>query len=158
MRLVLKLGTALLSAGLAAGAITAFAGPDGGDSNGTGLFDQVLADARHVQQLQQIARKENDVIKLNCVNDKLIQLKPKLNIAEQLQHADPSNTQAATDLRQAAEEAHNLRTEADQCVGDSLVNTESVTSFTHPDLPDPGMFNPWLPTTLEPPAYASPFN
>src|SRR5262245_25938536 len=46
------------------------------------LHDQVRADARHIQHLQQIARKEKDVIKLNCVNDKLVQVKPQMNIAD----------------------------------------------------------------------------
>src|SRR5262249_5973674 len=35
-----------------------------------------------VVQLQELARKQNDIIKLNCVNDKLVQIKAAINIAE----------------------------------------------------------------------------
>src|SRR5262249_17734511 len=38
---------------------------------------------KRMVQLQEIARREKDVIKLNCVNDKLLQLKQLLNIADQ---------------------------------------------------------------------------
>src|SRR5438105_2063675 len=37
---------------------------------------------KRVQQLQELARKQNDIIKLNCVNDKVVQIRAVLNIAE----------------------------------------------------------------------------
>src|SRR5688572_29404494 len=37
---------------------------------------------RRVVQLQEVARKQKDVIKLNCVNDKLLQIKQLMNIAD----------------------------------------------------------------------------
>src|SRR5689334_13994747 len=46
------------------------------------LHEQMRGDARHVMYLQQIAKKEKDVIKLNCVNDKLVQIKPQMNMAD----------------------------------------------------------------------------
>ena len=46
------------------------------------LHEQTRSDARHIQHLQQLARQEKDVIKLNCVNDKLVQVKPQMNIAD----------------------------------------------------------------------------
>ena len=48
--------------------------------------DEVLAEMKQifkrVVELQHAARSQKDVIKLNCVNDKLLQLKQLLNIAE----------------------------------------------------------------------------
>ena len=46
------------------------------------LHEQTRSDARHIQHLQQLARQEKDVIKLNCVNDKLVQAKPQMNIVD----------------------------------------------------------------------------
>src|SRR5436309_2659177 len=49
------------------------------------IHEQMLTDFRHVQQLQLAARKEKDLIKLNCLNDKLVEMKPEINIAEHAQ-------------------------------------------------------------------------
>src|SRR5262245_43413870 len=38
---------------------------------------------KRIQTLQETARKQKDIIKLNCVTDKLVQTKVNLNIAEQ---------------------------------------------------------------------------
>ena len=127
------------------------------------LHEQTRADARHVQHLQQIARKEKDIIKLNCVNDKLVQLKPEMNIADaaeaQLEVSRDTERMAIfTSISQAAETVRRLREEADQCIGEPITTgSESSNSFTGPDAPDDptkGMDNP----EIEPPGYASPYN
>lgn len=127
------------------------------------LHDQTRADARHVQHLQLIARKEKDVIKLNCVNDKLVQLKPQMNIADaaeaELDSAKDSDRIAIFDgISQAADNVHRLREEADQCIGEPVgTGGESSNSFTGPkeqDDPTKGFGD----TTIEPPGYASPYN
>src|SRR5262245_9239614 len=53
------------------------------------MLDQGQEDLKQMQkglqrvvQLQELARKQNDIIKLNCVNDKLVQIKAAINIAE----------------------------------------------------------------------------
>jgi len=127
------------------------------------LRDQTRADARHIQHLQQVARKEKDVIKLNCVNDKLVQVKPQLNIADtataELDSAPDATRMAVFDtLSQSAEAIRRLREEADQCIGEPItVGGESSNSFTGPGAPDD-------PTKgfgggeIEPPGYASPYN
>src|SRR5262249_27128513 len=53
------------------------------------MLDQSQEDMKQMQQglsrtvqLQELARKQNDIIKLNCVNDKLVQIKAAINIAE----------------------------------------------------------------------------
>ncbi len=127
------------------------------------LHDQMRADARHVMYLQQIARKEKDVIKLNCVNDKLVQIKPQMNVADagesDLERAPDATRMAVFDsIAGAAEGIHRLREEADQCIGEPITQGgESSNSFTGPQAPD----DPTRGFTggqLEPPGYASPFN
>lgn len=84
---------------------------------------------KRVLDLQQAARKSNDVIKLNCVNDKLLQLKQLLNIAE----TGRTNLTEAIAAQNAAEQAHQhnqikvagekggvLRDEAEECIGEEL--------------------------------------
>jgi len=127
------------------------------------LHDQTRADARHVQHLQLIARKEKDVIKLNCVNDKLVQLKPQMNIADaaeaELESAKDSDRITIFDsISQSADNVRRLREEADQCIGEPVgTGGESSNSFTGPkeqDDPTKGFGEP----TIEPPGYASPYN
>jgi len=127
------------------------------------LHDQTRADARHIQHLQQIARKQKDVIKLNCVNDKLVQVKPQMNIAD-TQEAELDGAKDADrmtifeGISQAAENVRRLREEADQCIGEPIAQgSESSNSFTGPQIPDDPTkgFGGGL---IEPPVYASPFN
>jgi hypothetical protein len=127
------------------------------------LHEQLRADARHIQHLQQIARQEKDVIKLNCVNDKLVQAKPEMNIADgkeqELESAGDADRMMVFDaIGQVADNLRRLREEADQCIGEPITFSggESSNSFTGPTSPDD-------PTKglnghpIEPPAYASPY-
>jgi hypothetical protein len=128
------------------------------------LHEQIRADARHIQHLQQVARQEKDVIKLNCVNDKLVQTKPEMNIADakelELESAGDADRMAVFEsISQAADSIRRLREESDQCVGESITFSggESSNSFTGPKAPDdPTAGIPKNP--IEPPAYASPFD
>jgi len=128
------------------------------------LHEQTRGDARHVQYLQQIAKKEKDVIKLNCVNDKLVQIKPQMNMADAAEaelgsSVDATRMAAFDSVAQAAENVRRLREEADQCIGESITQggSESSNSFTAPPAPDdPSKGLPGK--ELEPPGYASPFN
>jgi hypothetical protein len=127
------------------------------------LHDQTRADARHVQYLQQIARKEKDVIKLNCVNDKLVQIKPQMNLADAAESElegsmDASRMGLFDSVAQAAENIRRLREEADQCIGEPITQGgESSNSFTGPQAPDDPTKG-FGGTPIEPPSYASPFN
>jgi hypothetical protein len=130
------------------------------------LHDQIRADARHIQHLQQVARQEKDVIKLNCVNDKLVQAKPEMNIADakeqELESSGDAERMAVFEtISQAADTLRKLREESDQCIGEPITFSggESSNSFTGPRSPDDptrGGFGGIHP--IEPPAYASPFN
>jgi hypothetical protein len=128
------------------------------------LHEQMRGDARHVMYLQQIAKKEKDVIKLNCVNDKLVQIKPQMNLADASEGemnsvADAARMSAFDNVVQVAANVRRLREEADQCIGEPITfgGGESSNSFTGPHAPDdptkglPG-------NQIEPPAYASPYN
>lgn len=127
------------------------------------LHDQTRADARHIQHLQQLARKEKDVIKLNCVNDKLVQVKPQMNIADsgesELEGSNDANRMAAFELiTQAADNVRRLREEADQCIGEPVqTGGDSSNSFTGPGMRDDPTKG-FVGRDIEAPGYASPFN
>ena len=162
MRLIAKIAIAGIAvAGVGA---TMYAAPGGQlSARALELRSQTQGDFRHVLQLQAVARREKDVIKLNCVNDKLIQMKAELNVADRLQVdvqvstqlGDPTGSMVA--LSQAANQIHMLREAADQCIGEHLLVTESSNTWTHPDIPDNPSFDNWG-IAVEPPAYASPVN
>jgi hypothetical protein len=135
------------------------------------LREQTRADARHIQHLQQVARKEKDIIKLNCVNDKLVQVKPQMNIADKAaaeldEPAEPADVDDAKHadrmvifetIAEATESVRRLREEADQCVGEPIVKGgESSNVFTGPHAPDDPTKG--FDGLLEPPGYASPFS
>ena len=118
---------------------------------------------RHVLGLKRIANKEKDVIKLNCVNDKLVQLKAEMNILDRLQ-TDLVTTSGAGDPNATFAEVVStgnsikaLREEADQCIGEAVLASESSNDYTHPQIEDLPTSDPWG-GTIEPPAYASPVN
>jgi hypothetical protein len=129
------------------------------------MREQTRADAQHIAHLQQIARREKDVIKLNCVNDKLVQVKPQMNVIDnqegQLASASDANRmQVFESISQAAEGIRRLREEADQCIGEpTQAGGESSNSFTAPDAPDDPtkIYTGGPGGQLEPPAYASPY-
>ena len=84
---------------------------------------------RHMVQLQDIARREKDVIKLNCVNDKLLQLKQLRNIADQanlnMQEAithgdDEARYHEFGRITISAQQAQALTSEAENCIGEDL--------------------------------------
>jgi hypothetical protein len=123
---------------------------------------------RRVVELQQLARKQKDVIKLNCVNDKLLQVKQLLNIGES------SRTNLVESVAQrdgdgarhqfgqvtiAKEKVTVLRDEAEACIGEELIFLgPTEIQVDKPDIPDdPTDDSDPFDDILEPPAYASPF-
>jgi hypothetical protein len=101
---------------------------------------------KRMVQLQEVARREKDVIKLNCVNDKLLQLKQLINIADQantnLQEAvargdDDSRYHEFGRITIAHQQAQALASEAENCVGEDLtfIGPTQVT-VDEPVLPD----------------------
>jgi hypothetical protein len=132
-------------------------------------------EAAHVRvlELQTAARKAKDVIKLNCVNDRLLAVKQLLNIAES----------AKTDLTEAiaggdpAQQVHDYgqvklahertvaeRDEAEGCIGEEIIFVgPTEVNVEGPDIPDDPTDDPDDPFTagaidFERAAYASPWN
>jgi hypothetical protein len=132
---------------------------------------QIKADLRHVLHLQTKARQARDVIKLNCINDKLVQLKAQVNIFDSANASLKAGleSQGTADDKQGVfaevtstgEAIKTLKAEADICVGEpELFKQESSSEVKRPDIiDDPGATDPFHPGgSFEPPAYASPFN
>jgi hypothetical protein len=94
------------------------------------LLSEMEGDHVRVLQLQGAARKAKDVIKLNCVNEKLLAVKQLLNIAEAAQN-DLTEAISGGDR---AQQVHNYgqvklahervvteRDEAEGCIGEEIV-------------------------------------
>jgi hypothetical protein len=123
---------------------------------------QVRKDIQRVQYLQEIARKEKDVIKLGCVNDKFIALKAEANIFDaahteligRLGGDDRVSAYEATS--KAAIAVHKAREEADACIGNKEMSTDS-SDFRAPVLLDDPTTGMPFDIPVEPPGFASPF-
>ena len=110
------------------------------------------------------ARSEKDVLKLNCVNEKLTQIKGLLRVAQQsdiaLQEAvakgdEESAQHEHAKIAIARQRAEQLRTDAEQCIGQlAYVDERTVVTVEVPeDLPDV-VTNPptFTPVAVNPPA------
>jgi len=132
---------------------------------------ELKEDYRHALSLRERAQKMKDVIKLSCVNDKLVQIKAQMNIAEQAttklevaldKGSDDRNT-LFVDLTTAGDSVRHLREEAVACLGEpELFKQESGIEVTRPEIPDdPTVIDPYGTdgvVEVEPPGYASPFH
>lgn len=164
-----KLSAVVAAVGLCA---TAFGAPDAVGTadrsslieQGQTLQEQSRDDLRSVLHLQQLAHKQKDVIKLNCVNELLVQIKPHMNMLDAAQSELSTSANPTVTLGTVQTESQAVRQLAEQartCVGEPETgNEESSNSFTSPDIPDDPFTapEPWHDTTVEPPGYASPFS
>ena len=161
-------------------AVTAFAGPDPApphtptlsnaelEGRAASLQAQMETDSQHILHLQSVAKKQHDVIKLNCVNDRLVQLKAQRNAADEANSSLQAAITANSDDRQTvfarlsdiASNIQQLREQANACVGEpELYKQESGVEVSHPDFPDnPNEQNANFVTEIEPPGYASAFD
>ena len=122
-------------------------------------------------RLQRVSRQQKDIIKLNCVNDKLLQLKQLMNIGDDAKTSfieakakgDPEATNHyAMQIQTASNKVCFLRDEAEACVGEEMAflgETEvTVEGGDNPDDPTLDANDGTLGNRIiEPPAYASPF-
>lgn len=132
----------------------------------TALEKQIVADSRTVLYLKEQARKAKDVIKLTCVNDRLVLVKAELNLADTdrdslqdaLEQDAPSRHVLLSSYEQRAHAIARLKEEAVACVGEpELYKQETGNTMDHPPVPDdPANDNPFDPA-IEPPGYASPY-
>jgi len=111
----------------------------------------------HIQTLQETARRQKDIIKLNCVTDKLVQAKVNINIAEQamttlqesIARADEgARTHEFTRLTIVNQKVLVLGTEAENCIGEDLsfVGATRVDVDIDPNIPQDDPTQPPLPT------------
>jgi hypothetical protein len=121
----------LIACTLAAGPAAAAPTPQKGTSDSDKLEAAAEHLARMKASLKQIlgrveeARNEKDVVKLNCVNEKLTQVKALLKIAEQADialHEAVSNRDAAAEsefakIGIARTKVEGLRADSEQCIG-----------------------------------------
>jgi hypothetical protein len=100
----------------------------------------------HIQTLQETARRQKDIIKLNCVTDKLVQAKVNINIAEQAmttmqetiaKNDEGGRTHEFTRLTIVNQKVMILGTEAENCIGEDLsfVGATRVDVEVDPNIP-----------------------
>lgn len=130
---------------------------------------QLKGDLQYMEHLRVVVRRDKDVIKLNCVNDKYVQLKAQVNLFDMAR--DQFNGALGTEstarvhfdaIVKISSEAAQLKNEAAGCVGvPELYKQESGVDVQHPDFPDdPTTAQPFddVVVGVDPPGYASPFN
>lgn len=140
------------------------------DADSEKVKAQLAADTASAMRFQAEARKAHDVVKLTCINDRLIRIKAQGNIGDsqnqELHFAlerKPSEAPALyAKFVQTGETVHELTKEAVTCLGMTELASESAASEVHgPSIQDdPIANNPfWTASTIkfEPPGYASPY-
>ena len=131
-----------------------------------GKMKEVL---KRIVRLQDVARSQKDVIKLNCVNDKLLQVKQLLNIADtasnNLQEAIARNdddTRGAEYERLSIsdEQVTSLGGEAENCIGGDLIflgPTQVTVDVPTESIDDPTLIKDLGVPSVDLPPVASPF-
>jgi hypothetical protein len=130
---------------------------------------QIGEDYRAVLGLRERVRKMKDVIKLDCVNDRLVQVKAQMNIGDRAKQSldtaidkDPAQARELfTQLEKTGNSVKELREQAQSCIGEpELYKQEAGLEVDRPEIPDdPGTYDPFEPgqVAVEPPGYASAF-
>jgi hypothetical protein len=132
-------------------------------SRASANLDRMRGWLKDVLQRLEEARKEKDIVKLNCVNEKLTQLKGLVRVGEQSEIAlqenvakgDEGNARheyAKVDL--ATQRAQQLRADAEQCIGQLayVVDEKTVVTVEVPEgLPEPDTSTTTALTSLNPP-------
>lgn len=128
---------------------------------------QVKADEQKLLALQALARKQKDVIKLTCVNDKMVQVKAQANLFDQSRAElasvldTPEREAAFESMSKIVGRIGKLREEAEACIGQPELSNEFANEFKAPPIPDdPTAGVPFDEddSVVEPPGYASPYN
>ena len=162
MKLLTKVAIVAVVGGAGA---TMYASPHGGDSDllarGVTIQISMKADLDAIKQLQAKAKRDHDVIKLSCVNDKLVIANPLMNLTDRLvTELDGSNGSASlASITGNQDQMHSLHEAAAACIDARALANETSNSFSHGDIPGiegttPGEYNGG--GEIEPPGYASP--
>ena len=124
---------------------------------------------RRVTQLQAKAKKDRDMVKLNCVNDKLTQVHGHLKVTDQSMSTltldvakgdDTARQHEFTRLTILYQKVVTLGTEAEQCIGEdvSFVGATQVDVEIDPSIPPTDPTQPALPVPdVTRPPECSPF-
>jgi len=127
--------------------------------------DKDIVDMRQVlkQVLQRVAdaRAENDIVKLNCVNEKLVQIKGLLKVAEQadiglqedVARKDSGAEAESEKIGIARNKVDQMRAETEECVGQLAYVVDEATRVeveTPSDLPENATYTP-PPIMIRPP-------
>ena len=136
------------------------------------IKQQIDGDYKHVLHLQALAKKQKDVIKLTCINDKLVQLKAQMNLFDTnrfaldaaIDNTDDTPQTIFSDIEKNSTDVRKLRSDADGCAGElEMYKQESKSDFERPDLDDPTDGEPFNPPELDGdpeidvPGYATPY-
>ena len=124
---------------------------------------------KRILSLQAKAKKDKDVVKLNCVNDKLTQVKGHMVVTDQSMSSLAADTAKGDDaarqhqftrLTILYQKVVTLGTEAEQCIGEdvSYVGATRVDVEIDPSIPPGDPTQPELPVPgVQRPPEASPF-
>jgi hypothetical protein len=123
-------------------------------------FTSMDAVSKRIGQLQEQSKRQKDIIRLNCVTDKMVQAKVNLTIAQQsMASLQESITRADeggrahefTRLTIVNQKVLVLGTEAENCIGEDLsfVGATRVDVEVDPSLPQNDGTNPGFPTINE---------
>ncbi len=132
------------------------------------MTEQVTADSTQVGHLRELARKQQDVIKLTCVNDQFIQTKAQLNIFDSaraeleplLVDDRPERFDAYGKVADSAKAVRDHREQASACIGEPELTDNTDNDYNAPDIRDDPTQqgeDSFEGLGVESPGYASPF-
>jgi hypothetical protein len=124
---------------------------------GDGYFKSMAETVKRISALQDQSKRQKDIIRLNCVTDKLVQARVNLTIAEQAMAALQENISRAdeggrthefTRLTIVNQKVSVLGAEAENCIGEDLsfVGATRVDVEVDPNLPQIDVTSPSVPT------------
>jgi len=132
--------------------------PQDMQNQGREYFRTMNETLKHIQTLQDTARRHKDIIKLNCVTDKLVQAKVNINISEQAMNSmqesiargdEGGRTHEFTRLTIVNQKVTMLGAEAENCIGEDLsfVGATKVDVEIDPNIPQNDPTQPPIPGT-----------
>ncbi|HEX3694645.1 MAG TPA: hypothetical protein VH374_04580 [Polyangia bacterium] len=127
-------------------------------NQGQAYFQTMNDTLKRIQVLEDTAKNQKDIIKLNCVKDKLVQGKVNLNLAEQSMTAlqesiaradEGARTHEFTRLTIVNQKVLVLGAEAENCIGEDLsfVGATRVDVEIDPNIPQTDPTQPPIPVT-----------
>ncbi len=132
-------------------------------------YKKMMDVQKRVLMLQAKAKKDKDVVKLNCVDDKLTQIRGHLTVSDQSMASlqsdvargdDAGRQHQFTRLTILYQKVVTLGTEAEQCIGEdvSYIGATRVDVEIDPSIPPTDPTEPPLPVPdVQRPPEASPF-